>query len=72
MNNPADDSSSGSAGYRNEFAVQNWNNWLDFTPLEKVDKITAPCLMIESNNCAMPDTAHAFYNALQSEDKQLV
>ena len=62
----------GIKGYRNALAVQSWNNWLDFAPLPLAGEITVPYLMIESDDCALPDNARAYFRALGSSDKQLL
>lgn len=61
----------GVAEWKNEFAVMSWEPWLDFDPMSKASKITAPVMMVHSDGCALPDNAKKFYEELPGE-KELV
>ncbi|MBC7937258.1 MAG: alpha/beta hydrolase [Rhizobacter sp.] len=57
--------------WKNEFSAMSWNTWLDFTPIDKAEKITAPFMMVHSDSCALPDNAKKFYALLKGQ-KELV
>ncbi len=49
----------------NQFAVKAWEDWLNFDAIVLAPKITAPTLMIHSDNAALPQGVRAFYAGLK-------
>lgn len=54
----------GVAAWRNEFAEMSWNPWLDFDPVSEAAKVTAPTLIVHSDDCALPDQARKVHDLL--------
>ncbi len=50
--------------WRNAFAVMAWEPWLDFDPVAKASRVTAPALMFHSDGSAFPDQARKVYSLL--------
>jgi uncharacterized protein len=48
----------------NRFAVMSWPEWLEFDALAVADRVTAPTLMVHSDDAALPDNARRFFGAL--------
>ncbi|KAJ0418314.1 Alpha/Beta hydrolase protein [Aspergillus carlsbadensis] len=61
----------GVSQWRNEFAVASWGPWLEFDPVSQAAHVTAPTLMIHSEDAAFPDQARAVYNNLGPK-KQII
>jgi uncharacterized protein len=49
----------------NQFAVMAWENWLNYDPIQYATRITAPTLVIHSDNAALPQGARAFFDGLK-------
>ncbi|MCV7168909.1 alpha/beta hydrolase [Mycobacterium manitobense] len=54
----------GVSQWRNEFAVMSWEPWLAFDPVSKAAAVTAPALVVHSDDCALPDQARKTYDLL--------
>jgi fermentation-respiration switch protein FrsA (DUF1100 family) len=54
----------GVRAWRNAFAVMAWEPWLDFDPVARASRVTAPTLMIHSDGSAFPDLARKVYSLL--------
>jgi fermentation-respiration switch protein FrsA (DUF1100 family) len=54
----------GVAEWRNAFAVMAWDSMLDFDPVARASRVTAPTLIIHSDGAAFPDQAHKVYGLL--------
>ncbi|RVU09789.1 alpha/beta hydrolase [Rhizobium sp. RMa-01] len=54
----------GVPSWRNEFAVMAWEPWIDFDPISRASRVTAPTLMIHSEGSAFPDQARKVYGLL--------
>ncbi|OHV19563.1 twin-arginine translocation pathway signal protein [Rhizobium sp. RSm-3] len=54
----------GVRSWRNEFAVMAWEHWIDFDPVSRASRVTAPTLMIHSEGSAFPDQARKVYGLL--------
>ena len=52
--------------WHNEFAVMSWSGWLGFDAVEAADDIKVPVLMIHSEDAAVPEGAHRFFDALKA------
>ena len=50
--------------WSNRFARQGWRGWLTFDALEVAPRVTAPTLLIHSEDAALPDFVRQFYEAL--------
>ncbi|GAA2150326.1 alpha/beta hydrolase [Actinomadura napierensis] len=48
----------------NRFAVMAWTGWLDFDAVALAPKVTAPVLLVHSEDAAIPDGARRFHEAL--------
>jgi fermentation-respiration switch protein FrsA (DUF1100 family) len=60
-----DDSRGGGvAQWRNEFSLMSWNTWLDFDPVGQASNVTAPTLIIHSDNSALPEQARKVFDLL--------
>ena len=53
-------------GWPNRFAVMAWIEWLTFEPILFAPQITAPTLIVHSEEAAIPDGARRFHQALTS------
>jgi fermentation-respiration switch protein FrsA (DUF1100 family) len=54
----------GVRGWRNEFAVMAWEQWLNFDPLSRASRVTAPTLIVHSEMAAFPDQARRVHDLL--------
>ncbi|OAP39233.1 twin-arginine translocation pathway signal protein [Sinorhizobium americanum] len=54
----------GVPSWRNEFAVMAWEPWIDFDPVSRAPRVTAPTLVIHSDGSAFPDQARKVYGLL--------
>lgn len=54
----------GIAQWPNRFAVMAWPGWLDFDAVAVAPKVTAPVLLVHSEDAAIPDGARRFHDAL--------
>lgn len=54
-----------------QFAVMSWHDWLTFNPLGSAKRVSAPTLMVHSDDAVLPDYVKAFYGDLASEKKRL-
>ena len=52
--------------WRNEFAVMSWPGWLGFDAVKAADDIDIPVLMVHSEDAAVPEGAHRFFDALKA------
>ena len=50
--------------WRNAFAVMAWDSMLDFDPVSKASKVTAPTLVIHSDGSAFPEQARKVFDLL--------
>jgi fermentation-respiration switch protein FrsA (DUF1100 family) len=50
--------------WRNQFAVMSWGPMLDFDPVSKAPRVTAPTLVVHSDGSAFPDQARKVYDLL--------
>ena len=50
--------------WRNEFAVMSWEPWLDFDPVARASRVTAPTLIVHSDDSALPDQARKVHGLL--------
>jgi fermentation-respiration switch protein FrsA (DUF1100 family) len=50
--------------WKNAFAVMSWEPWLDFDPVSRASEVTAPALVVHSDDCALPDLARKVYQRL--------
>ncbi|WP_406314509.1 alpha/beta fold hydrolase [Streptosporangium sp. NBC_01639] len=48
----------------NRFAVMAWPRWLDFDAIAIAPKVTAPVLLVHSEDAAIPDGARRFHHGL--------
>ncbi len=48
----------------NRFAVMAWPGWLDFDAVAIAPKVTAPVLLVHSEDAAIPDGARRFHDGL--------
>ncbi|WLQ43779.1 alpha/beta fold hydrolase [Streptomyces laculatispora] len=48
----------------NRFAVMAWPGWLDFDAVALAPKVTAPTLLVHSEDAAIPDGARRFHDGL--------
>jgi len=48
----------------NRFAVMAWPGWLDFDAIALAPKVTAPALLVHSEDAAIPDGARRFHDGL--------
>ncbi|GGQ19583.1 alpha/beta hydrolase [Streptosporangium pseudovulgare] len=48
----------------NRFAVMAWTGWLDFDAIAIAPKVTAPVLLVHSEDAAIPDGARRFHDGL--------
>lgn len=53
--------------WRNEFAVMSWPGWLTFDAISAASDITVPVLIVHSEDAAVPEGAHRFYDALKAD-----
>jgi fermentation-respiration switch protein FrsA (DUF1100 family) len=51
-------------GWPNRFAVMAWTEWLAFDAIALAREVTAPTLIVHSEEAAIPDGARRFYEAL--------
>jgi fermentation-respiration switch protein FrsA (DUF1100 family) len=51
--------------WKNAFAVMSWEPWLDFDPVREAPRVTAPTLIVHSDDSFMPDQARKVYGLLQ-------
>ena len=51
---------------KNEMAEMSWLFWLTFDGLRSAGEVTAPTLMVHSDECVFPEHAKAVYAALKS------
>jgi len=51
--------------WTNAFAVMSWEPWLDFDPVSQARHVTAPALIVHSDNCALPGQAHKVHSLLR-------
>ncbi|MEO3876377.1 alpha/beta fold hydrolase [Nonomuraea sp. B12E4] len=54
----------GIAQWPNRFAVMAWPGWLDFDAVAIAPKVTAPVLLVHSQDAAIPDGARRFHDGL--------
>jgi hypothetical protein len=52
------------AGWPNRFAVMAWCDWLTLDGVALADRVTAPTLIVHSQDAAIPDGARRFYDRL--------
>jgi uncharacterized protein len=50
--------------WTNALAVQSWESWLSFDPVAFASKVTAPTMIIHSDDSALPDQARKVYGLL--------
>lgn len=50
--------------WRNEFAVMSWRPWLAFDPVSRAQHVTAPTLIVHSDECALPQQARKVHDLL--------
>ena len=50
--------------WRNAFAVMGWGPMLDFDPVSKAPRVTAPTLVIHSDGSAFPEQARKVFELL--------
>ncbi|MCX5535641.1 lysophospholipase [Streptomyces sp. NBC_00006] len=55
----------------NRYAVMAWSEWLDLDAIALAPKVTAPTLLVHSEDAAIPDGARRFYDGLAGERKFL-
>lgn len=55
---------SGVPEWRNAFAVMSWEPWLDFDPVSRAARVTAPTLIVHSDGSALPDQARRVHERL--------
>lgn len=55
--------------WRNAFAVMAWGSMLDFDPVSRASRVTAPTLVIHSDGSAFPDQARKVYGLLAGPKK---
>ena len=48
----------------NRFAIMAWTGWLDFDAVALAPKVTAPVLLVHSEDAAIPDGARRFHDGL--------
>lgn len=53
----------------NELSVMSWNTWLDFDAVSQASKVTAPTLIIHSDESALPDQARKVHDLLAGPKK---
>ncbi|MEV1026803.1 alpha/beta hydrolase [Streptomyces sp. NPDC050264] len=51
----------------NRYAVMAWSEWLDFDAVALAADVTAPALLVHSEDAAIPDGARRFYDGLAGE-----
>jgi hypothetical protein len=61
----------GVAGWSNRFAVLSWPDWLAFDSISAASRITAPTLMIHSEDANTPEAARRFFARLAGPKKEL-
>ena len=54
----------GVAAWQNAFAVMSWEQWLNFDPVAQARAVTAPTLIVHSDECALPAQARKVYGLL--------
>jgi pimeloyl-ACP methyl ester carboxylesterase len=54
----------GVSQWSNRFAVMAWPEWLDFDAIALAPKVTAPVLLVHSEEAAIPDGARRFHDGL--------
>lgn len=52
--------------WRNEFAVMSWPGWLGFDAVKASNDISVPVLMVHSEDAAVPEGAHQFFDTLKA------
>lgn len=55
-----------------QFAVATWEDWLALDPFPSAKNIDKPLLMIHSDGCVLPDYTKKYFEAVPSENKELV
>lgn len=50
--------------WRNEFSVMSWGPWLAFDPVSRAPLVTAPTLLLHSDDCALPQQARKVHDLL--------
>ena len=55
------------SAWRNEFAVMSWPGWLGFDAVKAADDIKVPVLMVHSEDAAVPEGTHRFFDALKAD-----
>jgi fermentation-respiration switch protein FrsA (DUF1100 family) len=53
--------------WRNEMAEASWLYWLTFDGLAAASRVSAPTLMVHSDDCVLPDNAKAVHDRLAGE-----
>lgn len=61
----------GIAQWPNRYAVMAWSEWLDFDAVALAPKVSAPVLLVHSEDAAIPDGARLFYDGLTGDRKFL-
>ena len=55
-----------------QFAVATWEDWLELDPFPSAKNLNKPLLMVHSDGCVLPDYTKKYYEAVPSNDKELV
>ncbi|UWE09319.1 alpha/beta hydrolase [Actinacidiphila bryophytorum] len=53
--------------WSNRYAVMAWSEWLDFDAVALAPQVTAPVLLVHSEDAAIPDGARRFHDGLAGE-----
>jgi fermentation-respiration switch protein FrsA (DUF1100 family) len=61
----------GVARWSNRFAVMSWPEWVAFDPIAAASRITAPTLMIHSQDASQPEGARRFFARLAGPRTEL-
>ncbi len=57
--------------WENTFNLASWEGWLTFDGVRAAPGITQPLIIVHSEDAAIPQGAHRFYDALTAEKKEL-
>lgn len=53
--------------WRNEMSPMTWQYWLTFDGIRSAATVTAPCLFVHSDGCALPDNVKRVHDSVRGE-----
>jgi hypothetical protein len=60
----------GIAKWPNRFAIMSWIDWLTFDPIALARRVNVPTVMVHSEDAAIPQGAHAFFNQVPASKQE--